>query len=271
MALIGGERSALRLLELLQIEQPTDYICMDSPVPTGSDLLQLAFAGLAVGLILIVWRGVVRGYLACGDPPPVASGRGRAFLILMALWVVAVIGDAASGHLGQWSRRPPPFAILLAFIIVLGVLISRSEFGDRLARGIPLAYLVGIQAFRLPLELIMHRAYTEGVMPVQMSYSGRNFDIVTGITALVLGVLMTRTSVPRGLVLAWNWIGLALLVNIVGVAVASTPLFHYFGPDRLNTFVASPPYVLLPAVMVLTAWAGHLVIFRALTAADRVE
>ena len=251
------------------MQQPTDYICMDSPVPTGSDSLQLAFAAMAVALILIAWRGVVSAYTATGAPRAAAVGRGRTFLIMMALWVVVVIGDAASGHLAQWSRRPPPFAILLVFIVLLGVLIARSEFGDRLARGVPLAYLVGIQAFRFPLELIMHRAYTEGVMPVQMSYSGRNFDIVTGITALILGVVMTRSRVPRGVVMTWNWMGLVLLVNIVGVAVASTPLFHYFGPDRLNTFVASPPYVLLPAVMVLTAWAGHLLIFRALTASDR--
>ncbi|MEO8682211.1 MAG: hypothetical protein ABI665_24400 [Vicinamibacterales bacterium] len=262
--IVWGE--AAPSVELPQIEQPTDYSWMDSPVPTGSTALQLAFAGLALVLVLIAWRAVVSGFEATGTPPADAAGRGRTFLILMACWVLAVTADAASGHLAQWSRRPPPFAILLAFVVVLGVLISRSEFGDRLARGIPLAYLVGLHVFRLPLELIMHRAYSEGVMPVQMSYSGRNFDIVTGITALVLAVMMTRRRVPRAIVWAWNWLGLALLVNIVAVAVMSTPLVHYFGADRLNTFVARPPYVLLPAVMVLVAWTGHLVIFRALRA-----
>lgn len=241
---------------------------MDSPDPAGSVLLQLAFGVLALTLLVIAWRAVVRGYVVCGATADLATDRGRTFLIMMALWVGAVVADAASGHLAQWSRRPPPFAILLIFVVILGVIISRSEFGDRLARGISLAALVGIQAFRLPLELMMHRAYTEGVMPVQMSYAGRNFDIVTGITALVLAVAMTRTRVPKAVVLVWNWMGLALLANIVGIAVASTPLFHVFGTDQLNTFVASPPYVLLPAVMVLTAWAGHLVIFRALRSSD---
>jgi hypothetical protein len=61
--------------------------------------------------------------------------------------------------------------------------------------------------------------------------------------------------------------GLLLLANIVGVAVLSTPMFARFGstPDRLNTFVADPPYVLLPTVLVLTAWAGHLIVFRSLS------
>jgi hypothetical protein len=236
---------------------------MDSSAAPGSLVLRLAFAGLAAVLILIVGRAVASGSAACGDPPAVAAKRSQTFLVLSALWVIAVLADAGSGHLRQWSRTPPPFFILFVFVVVFGIVIARSGIGDRLARGIPLAYLVGFQAFRLPLELVMHRAYTEGVMPLQMSYSGRNFDIVTGITALVLAAVMTRKRVSKGIVLAWNWMGLALLANIVGVAIASTPRFHYFGADHLNTFVANPPYVLLPAVMVLAAWAGHLVIFRA--------
>jgi hypothetical protein len=62
----------------------------------------------------------------------------------------------------------------------------------------------------------------------------------------------------------WNVLGLALLVNVVSVAIASMPLIRAFGDDRVVTFVTYPPFVWLPAVMVLAALAGHLVIFRAL-------
>jgi len=67
---------------------------------------------------------------------------------------------------------------VISGVFVAGILLARSSIGDRFARGLPLTYLVGFQVFRFPLELAMHRAYVEGVMPVQMSYSGRNFDIV---------------------------------------------------------------------------------------------
>ena len=72
--------------------------------------------------------------------------------------------------------------------------------------------------------------------------------------------------VPAWIVAVWNVLGLALLVNILAVAMASTPMVAYWGPDRLNVFVARMPYTLLPAVMVLAAWAGHLIVFRALKA-----
>ena len=108
----------------------------------------------------------------------------------------------------------------------------------------------------------MHRAYTEGVMPVQMSYSGRNLDILSGVSAGLLGLALARGPVPRWLVTAWNLGGLALLVNIVTVAVISTPLFRWFGDDKLNTWVTYPPFVWLPAVMVTAALIGHLLVFR---------
>jgi hypothetical protein len=67
----------------------------------------------------------------------------------------------------------------------------------------------------------------------------------------------------------WNALGLLLLVNIVTIAIVSTPRVAAFGPERLNTFITYPPFVWLPAIMVLAALAGHLLIFRALRAVPR--
>jgi small-conductance mechanosensitive channel len=135
--------------------------------------------------------------------------------------------------------------------------------GRRLSEHIPLWILVGIQGFRLQMELAMHTMVDRGIMPEQMSYTGRNFDIITGITAIAVAALVATNRAGRSLVLIWNVIGIALLMNIVGVALVSTPIFALFGPDRLNVWITYPPFVWLPAVMVLAALTGHLVIFRA--------
>jgi len=106
-------------------------------------------------------------------------------------------------------------------------------------------------------------------MPVQMTYTGRNFDIVTGASAIVVAGLLLGGAAGRRLALAWNILGLALLLNVIIVAVVSTPIFRMFGDDQLNVFVTYPPFVWLPAVMVLAALAGHLLIFRALGSRGR--
>jgi hypothetical protein len=168
---------------------------------------------------------------------------------------------ARSGVLREWERTPPPFAVLVLSILVLSAAIAYSRVGRHLALGLPLWLLVVVQGFRLPLEVAMHgdaRRHAAGNELLR-----RNFDIVTGATAIIVAVLVARGYAGRGLVAAWNILGLGALVSVVVVAILGTPLFRYFGDDHLNVWVTYPLYVWLPAVMVLAALAGHLVIFRA--------
>jgi hypothetical protein len=197
-----------------------------------------------------------------------ADARRRRVILIggaVAAWLLLTTLIAASGVLRRFDALPPPFAALVLAIIAVGVGVGASPLGARLVRGLPLWVLVGSQVFRFPLELVMHEAYVAGVMPVQMSYSGRNYDIVTGITAGLLGWWLARGHVPRWIVAAWNLLGFALLVNVVTVAILSTPLFGWFGPDHLNTFVTYPPFIWLPAVLVTVALAGHILVWRKLS------
>jgi len=184
--------------------------------------------------------------------------------VAVLVWLLLTALLAASGVLRRFDLTPPPFAGLALAVTIIGIVVSLSPLGTLLVRGLPLWVLVGSQVFRFPLELVMHRAYLEGVMPVQMSYSGRNFDIVTGITAGVLGLWLARRPAPRWVVASWNLLGFVLLVNVVAVAIVSTPAFGWFGPERFNTFVTYFPFVWLPAVLVLAALMGHILVWRSL-------
>jgi len=179
------------------------------------------------------------------------------------IWMGVTLGLADRGIFlnGHWT--PPPFAVLVLAIVALGFSIALSPLGARLAQ-LPLWTLVAAQAFRLPLEIAMHALAERGIMPEQMSYSGLNFDVLTGASAIVVAALVKAGAGGRRLVAVWNLAGLLLLVNIVVVAILSTPAFAVFGHEHLNVFVFYPPFVWLPAVLVLAALAGHLVIFRAL-------
>lgn len=228
--------------------------------------MTLTFVLIPLALVTALAAGVIAASRKLGEPDAV---RRRAVLLTMAgsaMWMASTWWAAGSGVLRQWDATPPPLVILVVAIVMLAGAIAFTGYGARLVRGLPLWTLVAVQAFRLPLELAMHVQYERGVMPEQMSYSGRNFDIVTGATAIVVAWLVATGRAGRGLVAAWNVIGFALLLNIVVVAILSTPLFRYFGDDRLNVWVTCPPFVWLPAVMVLAALSGHLLIFRALWA-----
>ena len=179
-------------------------------------------------------------------------------------WMAVTWIAAMSGILREWERVPPPMVFVIIGVFAVSSILAFGRLGTRVAQHLPLWALVATQSFRLPLELAMHALSERGVMPIQMSYSGRNFDIVTGATAIVVAVLVKMGYGGRRLVSIWNVMGLALLANVVTVAIASMPLFQAFGPDRVVTFVTYPPFIWLPAVMVVAALAGHLVIFKAL-------
>jgi hypothetical protein len=98
-----------------------------------------------------------------------------------------------------------------------------------------------------------------------MTFSGRNFDILTGLSAILVAWLAARGKLGRKGVLAWNLAGVALLGNIVVVAVLSLPApWRAFPNDPPNELVLHFPYVYIPALFVMAALAGHLLVFRKL-------
>ena len=231
----------------------------------------LTFIILPVLLVCLLAWGTFVAWRRSGASMKAARRASAMSLVGASAWMAATWTAAASGLLRQWERNPPPFGILVVSIIALAFAMTYSRVGTRIAMGVPLWALVSVQAFRLPLELAMHGMYTRGVMPVQMTYTGLNFDITTGVTAIPVAILAARGRAGRAIVAAWNILGLALLINVVTVAILGTPRFRYFGEEHLNVWVTYPPFVWLPAVMVLAALAGHLLIFRALASQRRAD
>ena len=232
------------------------------PAVAAFVIIPLVLAGVLAWGTAVAWRRSGAGTREVRRATAVTGGAA-------ALWLAVSWALAARGTLRDWSSTPPPFALFVAAILALSAAIAFSPLGRRLARFLPLWTLVAVQGFRLPLELAMHGMYERGIMPEQMSYSGRNFDIVTGSTAIVVAALLATGRAGRGLVAAWNVLGLSLLINVVIVAFLSTPVFRFFGDDRLNVWITYPPFVWLPAILVLAAFAGHFVVFRAILRSDR--
>jgi hypothetical protein len=228
-----------------------------SPAPIdvpGSPLLRVAFTLLTLFVAALFIVGVY----------------WRRATIATCLTIFWIAGTGLAAARGALHFTPPPTMLILFLVIVAGGIgLATSPLGRQLAVALPLAALVGYQGFRVIVELLMHRAYVEGLMPVQMSYSGRNYDIVTGITALGLGSWLVAGTLPRWLVLAWNTLGLALLANIVTVALLSAPTpMRVFMNEPANVWITHAPWVWLPAVLVFAALAGHVLVYRRFWAHD---
>jgi len=194
---------------------------------------------------------------------PRKAGAGAA--VVLAAWLAgtSLLGSLPLFH--SFEVFPPPLLRVFMGMLVLIALFAFSPLGSRLSQALPLWLLVGFQAFRIPVELLLHRSFNEGLIGVQMTYLGRNFDVVTGVSAFLLGAVMYKRELPKAVLWLWNVIGVGLLFNIVAIAALSMPTpqrFFLQGPP--NVFVAYVPFIWLPTVMVASAWAGHLLLMRRL-------
>jgi hypothetical protein len=83
---------------------------------------------------------------------------------------------------------------------------------------LPLWTLVAVQSFRLPLDIPMHTMAERGVMPEQMTFSGptgSNFDMLTGLTAVIVAMALGRGTAGNRIVWLWNMVTAALTGHLL--------------------------------------------------------
>lgn len=186
-------------------------------------------------------------------------------LVAAAAWLGFSALLAGSGWLANFAAMPPHFFAFMLPTFVATLALGFSRVGTGMSERLGFGALIGFQVFRVPVEWVLFALHRDGVVPVQMSFEGWNFDVLTGLSAPLVAGLAVRGRIGRRGLLAWNWAGLALLANIVTIAVLSTPTpLRVFWNEPANTFVAGWPWIWLPGFLVPAALLGHLVALRKL-------
>ena len=217
----------------------------------------LAFLGIVSGVLAAIVIGVSAASRRLGGPP---SRRVGATALALGAWLAGTSAIVASGALA--AAPMPRIPLFFAAINLAAVAAALSPVGRWLATGLPLPALVAFQGFRLPLELVLHTWAAQGTIPETMTWTGSNYDILSGLTAIALAPWASRS---RTLAWAANIIGLTLLVNVGRVALLSSPL-PFAWPDIAPPLelVLYLPYAWIGPVCVAGALAGHVVLTRAL-------
>jgi hypothetical protein len=98
-----------------------------------------------------------------------------------------------------------------------------------------------------------------------MTFEGRNFDIIAGITAPLVYYFVFVRRASQKLLLVWNILAVGLLFNIIGIAFLSlrSPL-QRFGLDQPNVGLGYVPFCWLPAVVVPIVLLSHFIAIRRL-------
>jgi hypothetical protein len=218
---------------------------------------EAAFAALVVAVAATVAVGL--GIAAA------RTGRSQRRLTLVAgsalgAWLAFTALLAATGSLMPREGRPPLVLGLVFTCVVVGVLGSRSRVGRMTIAAVPPWWIIGLQAFRLPVELFLWRLSLAGLVPQRMTFEGRNFDVAVGITAPVVAWLAASGRIGRRGQGVWHLASLGMVLNVATTAILSVPgPLWRFRDDVPLTIVGRPPWVWLPALLVPLAVSSHVV------------
>ena len=190
------------------------------------------------------------------------SGKASGIVaVFIAAWMFLQEQLAINSFYLKTDTLPPRFVFaVIPMFLLIAVLFIVPATKSFLAQ-MPLLPLTLLHVVRIPVELVLHWLYQAGLVPQLMTFEGRNFDILSGLTAPVIAWLAFRGGkTNRTLLLIWNFIALGLLINIVTHAILSLPYpIQRLAFDQPNQAVLYFPFIWLPSVIVATVLFCHLV------------
>lgn len=188
-----------------------------------------------------------------------ANGKSKRILFGILVWIVIQSVLALTGFYHITATLPPRFSLVLiptTILIVVGLL---PKYRHKFLKGRDRTVSTFLHTVRIPVELVLFFLFTYKMIPELMTFEGRNFDIVAGLTAPVIGILILIKRAGNSLLIMWNAVCLCLVLLILFHGILSSELpFQQFGFDQPNRAILYFPFVLLPAVIVPIVVYTHL-------------
>ena len=163
---------------------------------------------------------------------------------------------------------PPKIGLFGVLPLLITIVLSfTTAKGRKFIDSLPLINITYLNVVRIPVEIVLFWLYLNKAVPVLLTFTGRNFDIIAGFTAPFIAYYgFKKGMLSRKFILVWNFICLGLLMNIVVDAVLSIPSpIQKFGFDQPNIAVLNFPFSWLPTFIVPIVFFGHLVAIRQLS------
>jgi hypothetical protein len=231
--------------------------------------ITITFILTTIATLLLLYRAVIRS----------ASAKTRAaakfIFIGMILWLTL---QAILTLNNVYSKNPaalPPTILLLGVLplILLIIILFATKKGRLFIDGLPLADITYIHIVRIPVEIVLYWLFLQKTIPQLMTFEGRNFDIIAGITAPFIAWLgIIKAKLTPKIIIAWNILCLLLLLNIVVNALLSAPTpLQQFAFDQPNIAILYFPFSWLPVFIVPVVLFAHLVSLRQLVRQARQD
>lgn len=217
---------------------------------------------LTTVLALLIFHSAVSNSTSANS-----AGNSKIILSILSFWLVIQAVISLNEFYATDTTSIPPrfaFAILPPFITILILFLTKR--GLAFIDNLPLINITYLNMVRIPVEMVLFWLFLYKAVPRLMTFEGKNFDLISGITAPFIAYFgFTREKLSNKIILYWNVIALLLLLNVLIIGILSAPLviqtFSFLQP---NVAVLYFPFVWLPSFIVPLIFFGHLVSIRQL-------
>ncbi len=195
-----------------------------------------------------------------------ASNNSKATLFILLIWLVLQTFIGLSGFYTVTDILPPGFLLLILPPLIFIIVLFTTVKGKRYINSLDIKTLTILHIIRIPVEIVLFWLFIKKTIPGLMTFEGRNFDILSGLTAPIIFYFgFIKKKLDKKIILLWNFICLGLLLNIVVYAVLSAPFpFQKFAFDQPNIAVLYFPFNWLPSIVVPLVLLSHLATIRQL-------
>jgi hypothetical protein len=195
-----------------------------------------------------------------------ASNKTNLVLGISMTWLLVHGIIAYSGFYLVSDTIPPRIVYMMAPVLLTIVLLFATKWGRNFIDSMNEVYFTWLHVIRVPVEIVLWVLFIYKGVPQLMTFEGRNFDILSGVTAPFVAYYgYHKRKLGKTFLLVWNFACLALLLNIVVIAILAAPFFFQrLAFDQPNVAILHFPFIWLPGFIVPVVLFSHLVCIRKL-------
>lgn len=216
-------------------------------------MVQLGFYLLSLASLLMLWT-IFRH-------AEQSKRFAKWYFVFCLGWLIYLVIIQKLGLLENFDLPPRmPLLIVIPIVLFIVWVTSNRSFRTLLSQT-PLHLPIFLQSFRIAVELLIYGAYLKGVFPKTATFEGINYDILVGISAPIVGVLVLLGKIDKKAVLIWN-IAALLILSLTVYSFISTYYFTDYLVTTGTKEFAKFPYLLLASVLLPTAIFLHVLSLR---------
>ena len=115
-----------------------------------------------------------------------ATRQSKATLFILVTWLGLQTFIGLSGFYQVTNSIPPRFLLLVLPPFIFIILLFLTAKGRQFIDSLNTQTLTILHIVRIPVEIVLYLLFIHKAVPKLMTFEGRNFDILSGLTAPII-------------------------------------------------------------------------------------